>query len=84
MTVSVTVEIQGDNISEFWASFWSQGKVGCRPYPLWSLIPSWCFRMKDSALKVLYLHNNQLLAGGLHAEKVIKGWYLGVLCLCTL
>ncbi|CAK7297948.1 Interleukin-36 receptor antagonist protein [Vulpes lagopus] len=32
-----------------------------------------CFRMKDAALKVLYLHDNQLLAGGLHAGKVIKG-----------
>ncbi|ELW51481.1 interleukin-36 receptor antagonist protein [Tupaia chinensis] len=37
-----------------------------------------CFRMKDSALKVLYLHNNQLLAGGLHAGKVIKGEEISV------
>ncbi|XP_034362864.1 interleukin-36 receptor antagonist protein [Arvicanthis niloticus] len=37
-----------------------------------------CFRMKDSALKVLYLHNNQLLAGGLHAGKVIKGEEINV------
>lgn len=36
--------------------------------------PTRPFRMKDSALKVLYLHDNQLLAGGLHAGKVIKGW----------
>lgn len=31
--------------------------------------------MKDAALKVLYLHDNQLLAGGLQAGKVIKGWW---------
>ncbi|XP_021518686.1 interleukin-36 receptor antagonist protein isoform X2 [Meriones unguiculatus] len=37
-----------------------------------------CFRMKDSALKVLYLHDNQLLAGGLHAGKVIKGEEISV------
>uniref|UniRef100_A0A5F9CCP2 Uncharacterized protein n=1 Tax=Oryctolagus cuniculus TaxID=9986 RepID=A0A5F9CCP2_RABIT len=37
-----------------------------------------CFRMKDSALKVLYLHNDQLLAGGLHAGKVIKGEEISV------
>ncbi|XP_041612563.1 interleukin-36 receptor antagonist protein isoform X1 [Vulpes lagopus] len=37
-----------------------------------------CFRMKDAALKVLYLHDNQLLAGGLHAGKVIKGEEISV------
>ncbi|XP_020007120.1 interleukin-36 receptor antagonist protein [Castor canadensis] len=37
-----------------------------------------CFRMKDSALKVLYLHDNQLLAGGIHAGKVIKGEKISV------
>ncbi|XP_062934891.1 interleukin-36 receptor antagonist protein [Cynocephalus volans] len=37
-----------------------------------------CFRMKDSALKVLYLHENQLLAGGLHAGKIIKGEEISV------
>ncbi|KAM5228423.1 interleukin-36 receptor antagonist protein [Ctenodactylus gundi] len=37
-----------------------------------------CFRMKDSSLKVLYLHDNQLLAGGLHAGKVIKGEEISV------
>lgn len=26
-------------------------------------------------MKVLYLHDNQLLAGGLQAGKVIKGWW---------
>lgn len=31
--------------------------------------------MKDAALKVLYLHDNQLLAGGLHTGKVMKGWW---------
>lgn len=29
--------------------------------------------MKDAALKVLYLQDNQLLAGGVHAGKVVKG-----------
>nr|4P0L_A Chain A, Interleukin-36 receptor antagonist/Interleukin-36 gamma chimera protein [Homo sapiens] len=43
-----------------------------------SLSGALCFRMKDSALKVLYLHNNQLLAGGLHAGKVIKGEEISV------
>nr|XP_020741657.1 interleukin-36 receptor antagonist protein isoform X2 [Odocoileus virginianus texanus] len=37
-----------------------------------------CFRMKDAALKVLYLHDNQLLAGGLQAGKVIKGEEISV------
>ncbi|XP_007957588.1 interleukin-36 receptor antagonist protein [Orycteropus afer afer] len=37
-----------------------------------------CFRMKDAALKVLYLHENQLLAGGLHAGKIIKGEEISV------
>ncbi|XP_023573256.1 interleukin-36 receptor antagonist protein isoform X2 [Octodon degus] len=37
-----------------------------------------CFRMKDSALKMLYLRDNQLLAGGLHAEKAIKGEEISV------
>ncbi|XP_047601792.1 interleukin-36 receptor antagonist protein isoform X2 [Lutra lutra] len=37
-----------------------------------------CFRMKDAALKVLYLHDNQLLAGGLHSGKVIKGEEISV------
>ncbi|KAK2502948.1 hypothetical protein MC885_012953 [Smutsia gigantea] len=37
-----------------------------------------CFRMKDAALKVLYLHDGQLLAGGLHAGKVIKGEEISV------
>ncbi|XP_075418660.1 interleukin-36 receptor antagonist protein [Tenrec ecaudatus] len=37
-----------------------------------------CFRMKDSALKVLYLHENQLRAGGLHAGKIIKGEEISV------
>ncbi|XP_034515401.1 interleukin-36 receptor antagonist protein isoform X1 [Ailuropoda melanoleuca] len=37
-----------------------------------------CFRMKDAALKVLYLQDNQLLAGGLHAGKVIKGEEISV------
>lgn len=84
MAVSDSVEIGEDKISEFWETFCSQGKAGCSSLPLQSLVPSWCFRMKDSALKVLYLHNNQLLAGGLHAGKVIKGWYLGVPGLCIL
>nr|XP_004669805.1 interleukin-36 receptor antagonist protein [Jaculus jaculus] len=34
--------------------------------------------MKDSALKVLYLHDNQLLARGLHAGKVIEGEEISV------
>ncbi|XP_004707995.2 interleukin-36 receptor antagonist protein [Echinops telfairi] len=34
--------------------------------------------MKDSALKVLYLHENQLRAGGLHAGKIIKGEEISV------
>ncbi|XP_007525523.1 interleukin-36 receptor antagonist protein [Erinaceus europaeus] len=37
-----------------------------------------CFRMKDAALKVLYLKDNQLLAGGLHAGKFIKGEEISV------
>ncbi|KAM9212661.1 interleukin-36 receptor antagonist protein [Dugong dugon] len=37
-----------------------------------------CFRMKDASLKVLYVHENQLLAGGLHAGKVIKGEEISV------
>uniref|UniRef100_A0A452TSS0 Interleukin-36 receptor antagonist protein n=1 Tax=Ursus maritimus TaxID=29073 RepID=A0A452TSS0_URSMA len=37
-----------------------------------------CFRMKDAALKVLYLQDNQLLAGGLNAGKVIKGEEISV------
>ncbi|XP_048209486.1 interleukin-36 receptor antagonist protein [Perognathus longimembris pacificus] len=37
-----------------------------------------CFRMKDSALKVLYLHDNQLLAGGLNAGKIFKGEEISV------
>ncbi|XP_047622116.1 interleukin-36 receptor antagonist protein [Phacochoerus africanus] len=37
-----------------------------------------CFRMKDAALKVLYLQDNQLLAGGLQAGKVIKGEEISV------
>ncbi|XP_029792159.1 interleukin-36 receptor antagonist protein [Suricata suricatta] len=37
-----------------------------------------CFRMKDAELKVLYLHDNQLLAGGLHAGNVIKGEEISV------
>ena len=42
--------------------------------------------MKDAALKVLYVHNNQLLAGGMHAGKVMKGgcqtgpFFLRALC----
>lgn len=31
--------------------------------------------MKDAALKILYVHDNQLLAGGMHAGKVMKGGY---------
>lgn len=84
MAMSGTVEIEEEKIPEFWETFWSQGKVKCSSLLLWTLVPSWCFRMKDSALKVLYLHDNQLLAGGLHAGKVIKGWYLRVPGLCTL
>ncbi|KAF0876581.1 I36RA protein, partial [Crocuta crocuta] len=37
-----------------------------------------CFRMKDAELKVLYLHDNQLLAGGPHAGNVIKGEEISV------
>ncbi|XP_066228422.1 interleukin-36 receptor antagonist protein-like [Saccopteryx leptura] len=37
-----------------------------------------CFRMKDAALKLLYLHNNQLLAGGMHAGKGMKGEEISV------
>lgn len=44
--------------------------------------------MKDAALKVLYLQDNQLLAGGMHAGKVMKGgWRAGPFfprALCTL
>lgn len=36
--------------------------------------------MKDAALKMLYLHDNQLWAGGMHAGKVVKGgWQEGPL-----
>ncbi|XP_067560507.1 interleukin-36 receptor antagonist protein [Pseudorca crassidens] len=37
-----------------------------------------CFRMKDAALKVLYLQDNQLQAGALQAGKVIKGEEISV------
>uniref|UniRef100_A0A8C0I2B1 Interleukin-1 n=1 Tax=Balaenoptera musculus TaxID=9771 RepID=A0A8C0I2B1_BALMU len=37
-----------------------------------------CFRMKDAKLKVLYLHDNQLQAGGLQAGKVLKGEEISV------
>ncbi|KAM7078618.1 interleukin-36 receptor antagonist protein [Molossus nigricans] len=37
-----------------------------------------CFRMKDAALKVLYLQDNQLLAGGTHAGKATKGEEISV------
>uniref|UniRef100_A0A8C3WFA5 Interleukin-1 n=1 Tax=Catagonus wagneri TaxID=51154 RepID=A0A8C3WFA5_9CETA len=37
-----------------------------------------CFRMKDAALKVLYLRDNQLLAGGLQAGKGIQGEEISV------
>ncbi|KAF6103744.1 interleukin 36 receptor antagonist [Phyllostomus discolor] len=37
-----------------------------------------CFRMKDAALKILYVHDNQLLAGGMHAGKVMKGEEISV------
>ncbi|XP_007197490.1 interleukin-36 receptor antagonist protein [Balaenoptera acutorostrata] len=37
-----------------------------------------CFRMKDARLKGLYLHDNQLQAGGLQAGKVIKGEEISV------
>ncbi|XP_054431512.1 interleukin-36 receptor antagonist protein [Pteronotus mesoamericanus] len=37
-----------------------------------------CFRMKDAALKVLYVQDNQLLAGGMHAGKVMKGEEISV------
>ncbi|XP_049640406.1 interleukin-36 receptor antagonist protein [Suncus etruscus] len=37
-----------------------------------------CFRMKDAALKVLYVHDNQLFAGGPHTGKVIKGEKISV------
>lgn len=42
--------------------------------------------MKDAALKVLYVHDNQLLAGAMHAGKVMKGgcqtgsFFLRALC----
>ncbi|XP_037663127.1 interleukin-36 receptor antagonist protein isoform X2 [Choloepus didactylus] len=34
--------------------------------------------MKDAALKVLYLQDNQLLAGGLHTGKIIQGEEISV------
>nr|XP_019572061.1 PREDICTED: interleukin-36 receptor antagonist protein-like [Rhinolophus sinicus] len=34
--------------------------------------------MKEAALKGLYLHYNQLLAGGMHAGKVMKGEEMSV------
>ncbi|XP_030166979.1 interleukin-36 receptor antagonist protein [Lynx canadensis] len=37
-----------------------------------------CFRMKDAELKVLYLHDNQLLAGRLHAGNIIQGEEISV------
>nr|XP_060511143.1 interleukin-36 receptor antagonist protein [Panthera onca] len=37
-----------------------------------------CFRMKDAELKVLYLHDNQLLAGRLHAGNFIQGEEISV------
>ncbi|XP_070284609.1 interleukin-36 receptor antagonist protein [Myotis yumanensis] len=37
-----------------------------------------CFRMKDAALKVLYLQDNQLLAGGVHGGKAVKGEEISV------